>query len=348
MATLFLVLMLPFSVFAAGRGVTRRDGFLLIWEGIRRPALETTETPFMDIGEGDRGEAEITYAEARGILDADERFQPDDSLSLADALLWLFRTRNVDDLDVLTPAGIPELLKRYPIADPTGNLTQAVSVDEVLSLAQGLDDLLAKEVHEVSLYSEEFHGQGTAFGEVFDMNALTAAHRTLPQNTLVRVTNVENGMSVIVRINDRGPYVAGRDMDLSLAAFTSIAPRGQGILRATFERLGDSSLVGACGTVPHTYQRRIMRDVHLNRGIPNLLSIGETVTLSSIRPFVVRSVMYPDGTLERFEDWVLPGEIFTLTPSQPGTYLFLLSTADGRRREMRTEVWQCSANPTFP
>ncbi len=69
-----------------------------------------------------------------------------------------------------------------------------------------------------SWYGPKFHGRRTASGEVFDMYQLTAAHRWLPFGTLVRVTNLENGLSVVVRINDRGPFVKGRIIDLSYAA----------------------------------------------------------------------------------------------------------------------------------
>lgn len=69
-----------------------------------------------------------------------------------------------------------------------------------------------------SYYAHKYHGRTTASGERFDMRAMTAAHRTLPFGTRVRVTNRENGKSVIVRINDRGPFVKGRLIDLSLAA----------------------------------------------------------------------------------------------------------------------------------
>ncbi len=73
-----------------------------------------------------------------------------------------------------------------------------------------------------SYYGKEFHGRRTANGEKFDMNAMTAAHRTLPFGTVVRITNPANNKSVRVRINDRGPFVAGRDIDLSYAAAKAI------------------------------------------------------------------------------------------------------------------------------
>lgn len=69
-----------------------------------------------------------------------------------------------------------------------------------------------------SYYADEFHGRQTSNGEIFDMNGISAAHRTFPFGTLVRVTNLENSRQIVVRINDRGPFVDGRMIDLSLGA----------------------------------------------------------------------------------------------------------------------------------
>lgn len=79
-----------------------------------------------------------------------------------------------------------------------------------------------------SWYGGKFHGRQTANGERYNQNALTAAHRTLPFGTRVRVTNTSNGDSVVVRINDRGPFVGGRVIDLSRAAASSIGINGLG------------------------------------------------------------------------------------------------------------------------
>ena len=81
-----------------------------------------------------------------------------------------------------------------------------------------------------SYYGKKFHGRRTANGESFDMNALTAAHRTLPFGTLVQVTNPSNGKSVTVRINDRGPFHGNRVIDVSRAAATQLGliARGHG------------------------------------------------------------------------------------------------------------------------
>lgn len=82
------------------------------------------------------------------------------------------------------------------------------------------------QVGEASWYGKAFHGRTTASGEDFDMFELTAAHRRLPLGTLVKVTNLRNGKSVIVRINDRGPYVNNRIMDLSYGAARMLEFRG--------------------------------------------------------------------------------------------------------------------------
>jgi rare lipoprotein A len=88
-----------------------------------------------------------------------------------------------------------------------------------------------------SYYADEFHGRLTANGETYDMNALTAAHQSLPFNSRVRVTNLDNGRSVVVRINDRGPFVEGRIIDLSLGAAKAVGLIGPGTARVRLEVL---------------------------------------------------------------------------------------------------------------
>lgn len=80
-------------------------------------------------------------------------------------------------------------------------------------------------------------GSRTANGESFDPNGLTAAHKELPFNTRVRVTNLANGKSVVVRINDRGPFVSGRCLDLARGAFVTIASVSAGVINARYEVL---------------------------------------------------------------------------------------------------------------
>lgn len=90
-----------------------------------------------------------------------------------------------------------------------------------------------------SWYGPGFHGRRTASGERFDQYALTAAHKTLPFGTQVRVTNVNNGRSVVVRINDRGPYAHGRVIDLSKGSAQQIGLVGSGVGTVKLEVLGN-------------------------------------------------------------------------------------------------------------
>ncbi len=332
---------------AAPAAITRRDGFLLVWSSILRPVDAVRETPYLDVPKGSVGFDVITYAKARGLTIDGEHFSPDDPLVARDAVIWLLRTRNLEPIDaegkkeflkVVEPEDAGLLADKYGINtyEPDHMLTQ----EELLGLMRKLDGALNAEVHEASLYSEKFHGKGTAFGETFDMHALTAAHRSFPANTLVKVTNVENKKSVVVRINDRGPFVQGRDMDLSLGAFLQIAERSKGRIDTTFERLGDSTMVNRCGD--SSMQRRISRDVILAPGIPHRFALGEELALSANKFFVVRGIRYPDGTLQDMQDWVSPDEHFSFSPSAVGGYQFILGTTAGRLRTLTMEVADCT------
>lgn len=90
-----------------------------------------------------------------------------------------------------------------------------------------------------SWYGKPFDGRRASNGEVYDMHKLTAAHRTLPFDTMVRVTNLNNGKSTTVRITDRGPFVANRIIDLSLAAAQEIESIGPGVVPVRLEVLGN-------------------------------------------------------------------------------------------------------------
>jgi len=94
-----------------------------------------------------------------------------------------------------------------------------------------------------SWYGPGFHGRKTASGEVYDMYALTAAHSTLPLNTIVRVTNLKNKKDVVVRINDRGPFVGDRVLDLSLAAARTLGVVGPGTAPVRVAVVGNGTSV---------------------------------------------------------------------------------------------------------
>jgi rare lipoprotein A len=96
-----------------------------------------------------------------------------------------------------------------------------------------------------SWYGDDFHGRYTANGEVFDMNSISAAHPTLPLPSYVRVTNLANNRSIIVRVNDRGPYTGGRLIDLSVKTAQLLGFHGQGLARVKVEYVGRAPLEGS-------------------------------------------------------------------------------------------------------
>ncbi len=122
----------------------------------------------------------------------------------------------------------------------------AVVLISILSMActclpKGNADMDAgmKEQGIASWYGKEFEGYVTASGEVYDQYQLTGAHRTLPLGTIIRVTNIENGHHVKVRINDRGPYVGGRIVDLSRAAAGKLGMEREGTSAIFLEVVGE-------------------------------------------------------------------------------------------------------------
>jgi rare lipoprotein A len=93
-----------------------------------------------------------------------------------------------------------------------------------------------------SWYGADFNGRQTANGEIYDMNAMTAAHKELPFNTKLRVTYLKTGKSVVVRINDRGPFIMGRDLDLSAAAAERLGMVPEGVGKVRVEVVGIDSM----------------------------------------------------------------------------------------------------------
>jgi rare lipoprotein A len=104
-----------------------------------------------------------------------------------------------------------------------------------------------------SWYGEMFHGRRTANGEIYDMESLTAAHPTLPLPSYVRVTNPNNGRTLVLRVNDRGPYAGGREIDLSWAAASLLQIAGPGTGPVQVEYLGPAPLDGDDG-----YERQML------------------------------------------------------------------------------------------
>ena len=109
-------------------------------------------------------------------------------------------------------------------------------VKDKITVRQGEDGKpIVEQVGEASFYGPGFHGKKTATGERFDQNEKTAAHPTLPLGTEATVTNLETGASVDVKINDRGPYLKGRDIDLSKAAAKELGMTKDGVAPVKIE-----------------------------------------------------------------------------------------------------------------
>jgi rare lipoprotein A len=129
---------------------------------------------------------------------------------------------------------IPDATVRKEPASRYGNRSYSVLGKryQVLESAEGYD-----EVGIASFYGNKFHGRRTSNLEVYDMYAMTAAHKTLPLPSYARVTNLDNGRSVVVRINDRGPFHPGRIIDLSYAAAVKLGYRDKGTARVEVKGL---------------------------------------------------------------------------------------------------------------
>src|ERR1700731_3421491 len=137
------------------------------------------------------------------------------------------------------------------------------------------EDVNYREEGLASWYGDDFHGRLTANGEVFDMESLTAAHPTLPMPCYARVTNLSNGKSLIVRVNDRGPYHGNRLSDVSNKAAELLEFKGHGVARVRVEYVGRAPLEGSD-------DRQLMAT--LRTGVP--APSPSLVRLASARSFV--------------------------------------------------------------
>src|SRR5215208_6357576 len=126
-----------------------------------------------------------------------------------------------------------------------------------------------------SWYGDDFHGRLTANGEVFDMASLTAAHPTLPMPCYARVTNVSNGKSLIVRVNDRGPYHGNRLIDVSNKASELLEFKANGVAKVRVEYVGRAPLEGSD-------DRQLLATLRTGEPAPS----PSTVRVASARPFV--------------------------------------------------------------
>ncbi|QLA14750.1 septal ring lytic transglycosylase RlpA family protein [Desulfolutivibrio sulfoxidireducens] len=113
-----------------------------------------------------------------------------------------------------------------------------------------------------SWYGEDFHGNPTSCGEIYDMHKLTAAHKILPMHTKLKVTNLENGKTVEVRVNDRGPFVAGRVIDMSYAGAKALDMHVKGTTRVRLESVGSIPGAASARELPGPFYVQIGAFVH--------------------------------------------------------------------------------------
>jgi rare lipoprotein A len=149
-----------------------------------------------------------------------------------------------------------------------------------------------------SWYGVPFHGRRASNGEIYDMNKMTAAHRTLPFDTVVRVTNLSNGKSAVVRITDRGPFVDNRIIDLSMAAAREIDSLGPGVVPVRLE-------IVSAGIDPgsgfFTVQIGAFRDRANAERLRQRLN-------ASYSPIFIQTYDSPDGLFYRVRVGKVPGE----------------------------------------
>ena len=109
--------------------------------------------------------------------------------------------------------------------------------EETITADRSLVEFVDKGNMKASWYGPGFHGRKTANGEVYDQNSFTAAHKSLKFGTLLKITNLKNNKSVVIRINDRGPYIHGRDLDLSKAAASELGMVRKGVAKLKVEEI---------------------------------------------------------------------------------------------------------------
>jgi rare lipoprotein A len=168
-----------------------------------------------------------------------------------------------------------------------------------------------------SWYGGKFQGRQTASGEIFDTNEFTAAHKTLAFGTIVKVTSLENDKSTVVRINDRGPFIPGRIIDLSRAAAATIGLAGTGVAKVRIEVLPADSPEAAS------------------------VAVGRTAAIYSIQVAAFRNRDYADRTLQRLVDKGFAG---ALEKTSGGIYRVLVkdvpeSELPAMKQRLREHGW---------
>lgn len=258
--------------------------------------------PFPDVDRSDWFAAIAEEGARQGIVkgDADGSFSPGRNVSRAEAIAMLFRT-NKEDLKDPTKKPFDDVpldawFASYFSAAKNTGLLKGKTADPHHALTRGeISDLTYrffrndwKQSDEMngkaSFYGKGFDGRKTANGETFLSGNLVAAHKTLPFGTRVRVTNRDNRKSVVVRIIDRGPYVPGRVIDLSLAAFEVLSPASRGVIPVELSVVTDDTSLGAeteCAApvISKSIERDFFKDIILLQDVPKQFRKNEVVEI---------------------------------------------------------------------
>lgn len=184
-----------------------------------------------------------------------------------------------EDIDL---SHIPDAVPRYEVRTRAGNKNPYTVLGKTYHLIK--DESAYKERGYASWYGKKFNGYHTSNGELYDMYAMTGAHKTLPIPSYVRVTNLDNGKSVVVRINDRGPFHQGRIIDLSYAAAQRIGIHKTGTGRVEVE----IALPGDAPPIPRRAEATPGKQVESALPPGTYLQIGAFSNKQSAQDFAAR------------------------------------------------------------
>ena len=133
--------------------------------------------------------------------------------------------------------GFTLVVNEDKITEPVAAESVGLIEEEAVTADRSLVEFVDKGSMKASWYGPGFHGRKTANGEIYDQMSFTAAHKSLKFGTLLKITNPRNSKSVVIRINDRGPYIHGRDLDLSKAAALELGMVRKGVARLKVEEI---------------------------------------------------------------------------------------------------------------
>lgn len=181
-----------------------------------------------------------------------------------------------EDVDL---SHVPDAVPRYEVRTRAGNKNPYTVLGKTYHLIK--DESSYKERGYASWYGKKFNGYHTSNGELYDMYAMTGAHKTLPIPSYVRVTNLDNGRSVVVRINDRGPFHEGRIIDLSYAAAQRIGIHKTGTGRVEVE----IALPGDAAPIPRRPEAQMAQPIESALPPGTYLQIGAFANKQSAQDF---------------------------------------------------------------